>query len=136
MKMLYMLDTNICIFLIKNLAPQALKRLEHLHKGDAVISIITYAELRAGVELNALHRDTDSKLLDQLTEYLLVLPFDRNEAQFYGRLRAAVRDRKRNAMDRLIAAHALSCGATLVTHNTSDFVGYPNLKVEDWMGVH
>ena len=121
---------------MKNQAPQALRRLESLYKGDAVISIITFAELRAGIELGGLNRDKENQLLNQLIQYLPVLPFDKNEAYFYGRLRAVAKDRKRNSMDRLIAAHALSCGATLVTHNTSDFEDYPNLKIEDWMVLH
>jgi tRNA(fMet)-specific endonuclease VapC len=136
MNMQYMIDTNICIFLMKNQAPQALRRLESLYKGDAVISIITFAELRAGIELGGLNRDKENQSLNQLIQYLPVLPFDKNEAYFYGRLRAVVKDRKRNSMDRLIAAHALSCGATLVTHNTRDFEDYPNLKIEDWMVLH
>ncbi len=60
------------------------------------------------------------------------LPFDVLAAATYGVIRAAVRDRKRDALDRLIAAHALSAGLTLVTNNVADFKGYPGLRVENW----
>ena len=61
-----------------------------------------------------------------------VLPFDEHAATRYGILAAAVRDRRRDAMDRLIAAHALSAGLTLVTNNEADFKDYPGLVVENW----
>mgnify|MGYP002794064280 CR=1 FL=1 len=60
------------------------------------------------------------------------LPFDEAAANAYAVLRAAVPDRQRNAMDRLIAAHALSVGATLVTNNEADFKAYPGLTIENW----
>ncbi|MFT5934297.1 MAG: tRNA(fMet)-specific endonuclease VapC [Hydrogenophaga sp.] len=61
-----------------------------------------------------------------------VLPFTAADAERFGVLRAAVRDRRRNAMDRLIAAHAVSVSVTLVTNNEADFKDYPGLVVENW----
>lgn len=130
--MRYMLDTNICIDLIKNQPPQVLRRLEALSLGSAVMSVVTYAELRAGLEMQSSDRAHDERVLERLTQRIAVLPFDAHAAERYGALRAAVRSRSRNAMDRLIAAHAVSVGITLVTNNEADFKDYPGLVVENW----
>jgi tRNA(fMet)-specific endonuclease VapC len=130
--MRYMLDTNICIYLIKNHPPQVLRRLETLNQGAAVISVVTYAELRAGLEMQTTNREQDELVLSLLVSKIPVLPFTESDAESYGVLRAAVRDRNRNAMDRLIAAHAVNSGAVLVTNNEADFIGYPGLVVENW----
>jgi tRNA(fMet)-specific endonuclease VapC len=61
------------------------------------------------------------------------LPFGEAQAHRYGLLAAAVKDRRRDALDRLIAAHALSLDLTLVTNNEADFAGYPGLRVENWL---
>ena len=62
-----------------------------------------------------------------------MLPFDAESADAYGVLRAAVRDRKRDALDRLIASHAVSQALVLVTNNEADFKSYPGLAVENWV---
>jgi tRNA(fMet)-specific endonuclease VapC len=133
--MRYMLDTNICIYLIKRQPPQVLSRLQGLNKGDAVMSVVTYAELRAGLEMQNSHRDQDDHALALLVDRIPVLPFMEADAESYGVLRATVRDRSRNAMDRLIAAHSLSLGIILVTNNEANFMGYPGLVVENWTQV-
>jgi tRNA(fMet)-specific endonuclease VapC len=130
--MRYMLDTNICIYLIKNHPPQVLRRLQALHQGDAVMSVLTYAELRAGLEMQTTDTEQDEHALSLLVRRIPVLPFTASDAESFGVLGAAVRDRNRNAMDRLIAAHALNTGLTLVTNNESDFKDYPGLTVENW----
>lgn len=130
--MRYMLDTNICIDLIKNHPPQVLRRLEALKKGEAVMSVVTYAELRADLEIQTTNREQDEHVLALLVSRIPVLPFTESDAQSFGVLRAAVRDRSRNAMNRLIAAHAVNSGVTLVTNNEADFKDYPGLVVENW----
>jgi tRNA(fMet)-specific endonuclease VapC len=135
--MRYMLDTNICIYLIKNHPPQVLKRLEVLKQGDAVMSVVTYAELRAGLEIqdqarSPADRELDKRALALLISRIPVLPFTESDAVSFGILRAAVRDRNRDTMDRLIAAHAVSTGLVLVTNNEADFKDYPGLVVENW----
>jgi tRNA(fMet)-specific endonuclease VapC len=104
--MRYMLDTNICIYITKRHPPQVLRRLEALIQGSAVMSVVTYAELRAGLELQTSNRAQDERALKLLTQRIPVLPFDKSAAESYGLLRAAVRERSRNAMDRLIAARS------------------------------
>ncbi len=135
--MRYMLDTNICIYLIKNQPPQVLRRLEVLKLGDAVMSVVTYAELRAGLEIQGearspTDRELDKHVLALLINRIPVLPFTESDAVSFGVLRAAVRDRNRDTMDRLIAAHAVSTGLILVTNNEADFKDYPGLVVENW----
>lgn len=126
-----MLDTNICIYLIGSSSENLDARFASLHVGDAGVSSITLAELRVGVE-KSLDRQRDEGALSALLEDLIVAPFDTSAAVHYGVLRAAVPNRQRNALDRLIAAHAMSLGATLVTNNEGDFNGYPGLEVENW----
>ena len=128
-----MLDTNICIYLMKAHPPEALARLLRLDHGDAVMSIITYAELRVGLEVLGPTRAQNERALHLLTRDILVLPFDEAAAERYGVLRAAVRDRRRDTLDGLIAAHAVSLGIVLVTNNEADFRDYPGLEIENWV---
>ena len=130
--MRYMLDTNICIYIIKNHPPQVLHRLEALTQGSAVMSVVSYAELRAGLEIQTANRAQDERVLALLISRIPVLPFTESDAESFGVLRAAVHDRRRDTLDQLIAAHAVSTGVTLVTNNEADFKDYPGLKVENW----
>jgi tRNA(fMet)-specific endonuclease VapC len=131
--MRYMLDTNICIYLIKRHPPEVLQRFDSLQLGDVVMSSITYAELRYGVERNPAERDASDAALSDLIRDIPVLPFGEEASVKYGLIRAAVRDRRRDALDRLIAAHAVSRGLVLVTNNEADFEGYPGLTIENWV---
>ena len=136
--MRYMLDTNICIYLIKKQPLEVLKRLQALKLGDAVMSVVTYAELRAGLEMQNDHRDSADRELDLRALALLikripVLTFAEADAERFGVMRSAVRDRNRDTMDRLIAAHAASTGLALVTNNEVDFRDYPGLVLENWV---
>ena len=131
--MRFMLDTNICIYLISQHLPQVRARFMATPLGDVLMSVVTYAELRHGIERGpAGDRAAADHALQRFIGRVPVLPFGEREAQSYGILRAAVRDRSRDTMDRLIAAHALSVGITLVTNNEADFKDYPGLKVENW----
>jgi tRNA(fMet)-specific endonuclease VapC len=130
--MLYMLDTNICIYSMKQHPPAVLRRFAALHYGDAVISVVTYAELRTGIEMLGPQRAQDEQALGLFIQRIPVLPLAEPTAIQYGILRAAVRDRRRDAFDRLIAAHALAVEATLVTNNEADFQDYPGLQLENW----
>ena len=134
--MRYMIDTNICIHLMQHNPPEVLKRLAKLQLGDVVMSVVTFAELRFGV--SRLSGETGEfaqaeEALASLIEDVPVLPFDERAGVSYGVLRAAVRDRQRNALDRLIAAHALAEELTLVTNNEADFKAYPGLNLENWV---
>jgi tRNA(fMet)-specific endonuclease VapC len=130
--MKYLLDTNICIYVMQRRHAVLAARFDTLKRGDVGMSIITYAEIRAGVEKRPDSRTHNEKILDLFVQRVPYLPFDEAAAHAYGVLRAAAPDRRRNAMDRLIAAHALGIGATLVTNNENDFKDYPGLVVENW----
>ncbi len=131
--MLYMLDTNICIYVAKQHPASVQVRFQGLQLGQAVMSAVTHAELRAGIEMQAANRAHDEKILGLIVSRVPIVVFDEAASMAYGHLRAALPDHRRNAMDRLIAAHALSVGATLVTNNEADFKDYPGLKVENWV---
>ena len=133
--MAYMLDTNICIYLIQRHPPQVLQRLAALKQGDALMSVVTYAELRAGLEMQQRNRDHDEKVLALLVQRIPVLPLTEAAAEQFGILRAAIRDRRRDALDRLIAAHAIAAGTVLVTNNEDDFRDYPGLRLENWVAA-
>ena len=131
--MRYLLDTNICVHLIRRHPPALLNRFREFDYGDLVISVVTLAELRHGVERNPAIKHEAERALDTLLTYLPVLPLDNTVAVQYGIFAAAVRDRRRDALDRLIAAHAASLDLTLVTNNGADFRDYPGLVVENWV---
>ena len=131
--MRFMLDTNICIYLISQRPPQVIARFIATPLGDVVMSVVTYAELRHGVErCPPVDREAAGQALQRLIARVPVLPFGERDAQSYGVLAAAVPDRKRDAMDRLIAAHALSAGCVVVTNNEADFRDYPGIQLENW----
>ncbi|HUW51450.1 MAG TPA: type II toxin-antitoxin system VapC family toxin [Sulfuricella sp.] len=130
--MRYMLDTNICIYLMRHHPPEVAERFAKLEYGDVMMSSITLAELRYGVECRPESRDTAETALLALLTDVPVMAFDSDAATSYGLVRAAVRDRKRDALDRLIAAHAISLSVTLVTNNEADFKDYPGLVIENW----
>nr|WP_057926420.1 type II toxin-antitoxin system VapC family toxin [Burkholderia ambifaria] len=128
----YMLDTNMCIYLMKNQPEQVAKRFALCYTGDVVMSAITYAELEYGVTVcagSARERRNLAALIDDIP----VAPFDAAAAQAYGPVREATRERKKDHLDKLIAAHAVSLDVVLVTNNERDFVSYPGLRLENWL---
>lgn len=129
----YMLDTNICIYLMKHQPPEVAARFAKCFVGEVVISAITLAELEYGVACSGESRARNHAALDGLIEDIVVAPFEGRAARAYGPLRAANRDRNRDALDKLIAAHAVALGTTLVTNNEADFHAYPGLAVENWV---
>jgi tRNA(fMet)-specific endonuclease VapC len=132
----YMLDTNICIYLMKHQPPQVRARFAECFVGDVVISAITLAELEFGVACSGQSQAQNQVALDSLLEDLKVAPFDALAARTYGPLRAAHRERNKDALDKLIAAHAMSLGVTLVTNNDADFRAFTELTVENWVNNH
>jgi len=128
----FMLDTNMCIYLMKNQPEQVAKRFAECFVGDVVMSAITYAELEYGVAVCA-NPAKERRTLATLIEDIPVAPFDAAAAVAYGRIREATRERKKDHLDKLIAAHAVALDVALVTNNTKDFVSYPGVKLENWL---
>lgn len=129
-----MLDTNICIYIIKQQPVTVLKRFLEYQIGDIGISSITLSELRYGVAKST-HQEKNSKALDEFITPLEVVSFDEKAAHFYGDIRAALEKSGTpiGAMDMLIAAHAVSLGIPLVINNSREFVRIPALTVIDWI---
>jgi len=129
---LFMLDTNMCIYLMKNQPEQVARRFAKCYVGDVVMSAITYAELEYGVTVSE-HRQREHQNLIALAEDIPVAPFDAAAAAAYGPIREATRERKKDQLDKLIAAHAVALDVTLVTNNVRDFTAYPGLRIENWL---
>jgi tRNA(fMet)-specific endonuclease VapC len=128
-----MLDTNICIYIIKRQPAGVLKRFLEYQVGDIGISSITLSELRYGIAKSK-HREKNAQALEEFMIPLDVVPYDEEAALVYGDIRATL-EREANpigAMDMLIAAHALSQEVTLVTNNTREFGRVPGLTITDW----
>jgi len=132
----YMLDTNICIYLMKHQPPEVAERFAQCFVGEVVISAITLAELEYGVACSGTSKDHNQAALDGLLDDIVVAAFEARAARAYGPLRASHRERNKDALDKLIAAHALALGVTLVTNNEADFRIHLELTVENWVAGH
>jgi tRNA(fMet)-specific endonuclease VapC len=124
----YILDTNICIYLIRRCPPEIEKKFRQFRKGEIGISSITWAELCCGITKDG------SPHVENLLNVLDVLSFGIAEGEIYGKLTNLFQNRKTN-FDRMIAAHAISAGVILVTNNPGDFNIYQTsgLQIENWI---
>lgn len=131
--MTYMLDTNICIYAIKNKPEQVLEKLKENLSNGICISAITLAELQHGVE-KSMNPEKNSMALLQFLSILDVLPFDDLAAVEYGKICAYLQKRGTpiGTMDMLIAAHAKTENLIIVTNNVREFERVPDLKIENW----
>jgi tRNA(fMet)-specific endonuclease VapC len=133
----YMLDTNICIYLMKHHPPEVAQRFAQCFVGDVVISAITLAELEYGVAASdEANRQRNQAALEAFLSEVPAAPFDAQAAKAYGPVRMLTRERKRDALDKLIASHAMALDVTLVTNNPADFVVYDKLRLENWVAGH
>ena len=132
--MKYLLDTNICIYLIRHRPAQVRERFERCAVGDIGLSTVTLAELQYGVAKSAFPA-RNQEALEAFTLPLALVPFDADAAVAYGPVRAALERQGTpiGAMDLLIAAHALSLRVILVTNNTREFARVEGLQVENWV---
>lgn len=131
---MWLLDTNICIYLIKRKPERVLRRLRALDISTVGVSSITVAELQYGVAKSA-RPEQNALALAALLAPLDILAFDDDAAAVYGAVRAALERAGTpiGSMDLLIAAHALALGRTVVTNNTREFSRVASLKVENWV---
>jgi tRNA(fMet)-specific endonuclease VapC len=129
-----MLDTNICIYIMKRQPASVARRFTACRQGDVVISVITLAELEYGVHCAPeATQPQNRQALDALVKVIPPVSFSRSAAQAYAVVRAAAPERKKDALDKLIASHAKSLNLTLVTNNLNDFRIYPDLSLENWV---
>jgi tRNA(fMet)-specific endonuclease VapC len=132
----YMLDTNMCLYLIQHQPEQVAQRFSLCAVGEVVMSAITYAELEYGVAFAfavVANRVQERQHLLALLEDIIVVPFDQIAGSAYGPVRYATRESRKEHLDKLIAAHAIALQVVLVTNNTKDFGRYPELRMENWL---
>jgi len=128
-----MLDTDICIYIIKRKPAGVLKRLESLQPGQLAMSEITFAELMNGAKKSR-YVEANLEKLNALGELIDIRPFDKQAAVSYGDVRSRLEKKGETigGNDLLIAAHALSLNWTLVTNNDREFSRVEGLKMENW----
>lgn len=129
-----LLDTNICVYMIKNKPPEVRELFEQFVPGDIAISSITVAELQYGVEKSAA-REKNTLALEAFLLPLEIAPFDTDSALVYGKIRAELERQGKpiGGMDMLIAAQAIAQDFTLITHNLNEFERVSGLRCETWV---
>ena len=127
-----MLDTNMCVYLIKYQPEIVRHRFEQCYVGEVVMSAITYAELQYGVRVSS-NPEQEQRNLASLVEDIPIAPFETKSGVAYGTIRLAPTERKADQLDKLIAAHAVSLGVVLITKNQKDYAKYPGLRYENWL---
>jgi tRNA(fMet)-specific endonuclease VapC len=135
MSALYLLDTDICIFLTRRSSPLLLQRIQTVPLAQQAMSVVSYAELLFGVQLSAAaQRKQNRAAVDELARHLAVLDWPQAAAQHYADIRADLKKRGASlgANDLFIAAHARAIGAVVVSNNVKDFGRVKGLAVENW----
>lgn len=129
-----MLDTNICIYIIKKKPAKIFQIFSTLNIGDICISSITYAELQYGI-FKSQHKEKNKIALINFLAPIDILNFTDKAAICYGEIRAVLEKKGQiiGAYDLLIAAHALSEGFSLVTNNIKEFSKIPGIKLLNWL---
>jgi tRNA(fMet)-specific endonuclease VapC len=129
-----MLDTNICIYLIKNRPIELKKKFNEYEVGDICISSIVVSELYFGVEKSQMI-EKNRRALALFLASLNIVNYDEKSSIEYGKIRSKLEKKGQviGSLDMLIAAHAKSMGITLVTNNTKEFDRVDGLVVENWV---
>ncbi len=132
--MMYLIDTNICIYIMNNHPPEVIQKCREIGIGNIGISTITVSELQYG----AFKSKQIKKNIKRLEEFLgpfEIISYDENASICYGEIRSLL-EKQGNVigpLDMLIAAHALSENLTLITNNEKEFKRIKSLKVENWI---
>ena len=129
----YMLETDICSFIVRRSNEKALKRLRRTPVDDIAVSVITKAELLYGVDVSP-RQKADEAAVAAFLAHVAVLDFPDAAARHYATIRGYLK--RKGAMiganDLFIAAHARCLGLTLVTNNSDEFNRIPQLRIENW----
>lgn len=120
----FLIDANCAVYAMGGEYPAMRERIMACDPGEVAISAISYAEIAYGTYVG---KPPNQKILDAFMAAIPLVAFDEAAARGYARLPF-----KRARFDRLLAAHALSIGAIVVTNNEADFADVPGLKVENW----
>ena len=131
--MKYLVDTNICIYIMNKRPVEVIQRFKQFDVGDVGISTITVSELQYGVVKSA-NRKENRERLEQFLVPLEIILYDEMAAEVYGDIRFQLEKNGKliGPLDVLIAAHALSRNLILVTNNVREFKRIKNLRVENW----
>lgn len=131
---MYLLDTNICIYIIKGKPPTVMRRFESLAPGQVSMSLVTYGELEYGA-LKSRHAAQALGILQELKHYIPMLPMAPEVAGHYADIRHALARQGTpiGNNDLWIAAHARALDATLVSNNLREFERVAGLKLENWV---
>ena len=131
---MYMLDTNICIYVLKKRPIAVRDKFDNVRRDQIYISIITYAELKFGVE-KSLSKKMNQEILNEFLARLQIRPWDEKAANHYAKIRFQLEKQGTpiGNMDLMIASHARSCGYKLVTNNLKEFDRVPDLKLDNWI---
>ncbi len=120
----YLIDANSVVFAMDVGNEVLTDRISRCAAGDLAISVISYAEVAYGTHIG---KPPPPEVLEAFIAAIPLIAFDAAAARTYARLPF-----RRARFDRLLAAHAISIGATIITNNVSDFADVPGLQVEDW----
>lgn len=131
--MKFLLDTNICIFVIKQKPIGVLQRFSQYSSDELGISTITLAELRYGADKSS-NPSRNHSALDLFLSPLAIVDFDSECSEYYGKVRSELERSGRpiGPLDTMIAAHALRLRVPVVTNNTKEFARVSGLVIEDW----
>ncbi len=132
--MMFLLDTNICIYIMNDHPPQVIQKFREIGVGNVCVSSITVSELQYGV-YKSKQIKKNMKRLDEFLRPFEIIPYDESASIQYGQIRSHL-EKKGNVigpLDMLIAAHALSEKLTLITNNEKEFKRVKSLKVENWI---
>lgn len=129
-----MLDTNICIYIIKNKPQSVRERLQEFNIGQLIISSITVSELYYGVHKSS-YVEKNLLALEHFLKPFNIVDYDMKASIEYGKVRAGLEKKGTviGGLDMMIAAHALSLNVTLVTNNTKEFCRVENLELDNWV---
>ena len=132
--MKYLVDTNVCIFLMKNTYPAMTRRFLSMDPSDFYISSVTLYELVYGAEKSKWGERNRNNLMLFLSPFTII-PFDGNDAYYAGKIRNYLEERGTmiGPYDVQIAAQGLARNLIVLTHNTDEFKRVPELKTEDWV---
>jgi tRNA(fMet)-specific endonuclease VapC len=120
----FLIDSDCAVYTMTAQFPVLGERLTNCDPGEVAISAVNFAEVALGAEMG---KPPPAQLLEAFVRVIPILPFDEAAARMYAKLPF-----KRARFDRLLAAHALSIGATVITNNEADFDDVPGLKTENW----
>jgi len=133
--MKYMLDTNICVYLINNKPQNVLRKFQKFPVSEFCVSSITHLELQYGI-LKSRNKEKNQEALDEFLLPITIIPYDSQKtAMSYGEIRIFLESAGKTigSLDMLIAAHAISLNLTIVTNNIREFSRVPKLKCENWV---